>query len=209
MKMKKSTIRNIITCNSRKGFSLTELLVAVLILSMVSAVVAGGVPVARDAYEKITVSANAQVMLSTTISALRNELCTASDVSVVGTNTVHYFSPSINNYSEISIGNDKGEEGEDTILIKQFADIEEADIEEADIEEAEARALVRALVSKAVGDKKLYVTYDEVVYDRAKKPKLITFKGLKVKGLDGGNLKTYAELSDNDDCVKIRLICGN
>ena len=64
--------------DNKKGFSIAELLVAILILSMVSIVVAGGIPVARDAYYKITVSANAQVMLSTTISSLRNEIGTAS-----------------------------------------------------------------------------------------------------------------------------------
>ena len=66
--------------DNKKGFSIAELLVAILILSMVSIVVAGGIPVARDAYYKITVSANAQVMLSTAISSLRNEIGTASAV---------------------------------------------------------------------------------------------------------------------------------
>ncbi len=72
---------------NRAGFSLTELLAAVLILAMVSTVVAGGIPVARDAYRKVTVSANAQVLLSTTISALRNQLGTAT-IEKVGTTDV-------------------------------------------------------------------------------------------------------------------------
>ena len=67
-------IRNI---KDKTGFSIAELLVAILILSMVSTVVAGGIPVARDAYNKITVAANAQVLLSTTINSLRSELGTA------------------------------------------------------------------------------------------------------------------------------------
>ncbi len=36
--------------NSARGFSLVELLVAILIVSMVAAVVAGGIPVAKNAY---------------------------------------------------------------------------------------------------------------------------------------------------------------
>ena len=77
--------------NRREGFSLTELLVAVLILGMVSSVVAGGVPVARDAYNKVTVTANAQVLLSNTITALRNELGTSIQVEDTDDNGVTYF----------------------------------------------------------------------------------------------------------------------
>ena len=78
--------RNIFTArnklNSRFGFSLVELLTAMLILSMVTVVVAGGIPVAKNAYEKITLTANAQVLLSTAVNALRNELGTASGVKI-------------------------------------------------------------------------------------------------------------------------------
>ena len=53
--------------HNRKGFSLAETLMAVLILLMVSAVVAAGIPMAREAYEKAVDAANAQTLLSTTI----------------------------------------------------------------------------------------------------------------------------------------------
>ena len=167
--------------NNKQGFSLTELLVAVLILSMVSAVVAGGIPVAKDAYEKITVSANAQVMLSTTITALRNELCTASDIRISGT-TVRYYSSSIENDSELLIGKEKTDTAHDTILLKQYADYEKADDN------------VRALVSKAVGDKQLYVTYTSVTNGSG----IITFNTLIVCDKTE---KQYA----HQDKVEIRL----
>lgn len=188
----------IIKRNNRKGFSLTELLVAVLILSMVSAVVAGGIPVARDAYEKITVTANAQVMLSTAISALRNELCTANVETPVpseGTTKIRYYSPSIGNYSEIYVGKvpDEDNPGYDaykgnTILIKQFAN-------------SSTGTKVRPLISKALGEDKLYVTYDTVSYEN--KNNTVTFGGLKVTDLKG---KEYAKVSAP---VKIRLIDGD
>ena len=76
----------------KMGFSIAELLVAILILSMVSTVVAGGIPVARDAYNKITVAANAQVLLSTAIYSLRSELGVAMDVKHVSDTSVVFNS---------------------------------------------------------------------------------------------------------------------
>lgn len=183
--------------NNRKGFSLTELLVAVLILSMVSAVVAGGIPVAKNAYEKITVTANAQVMLSTAISALRNELCTANvETPDPSEETkIRYYSPSIGNYSEIYVGKvpkdypGYGEYTGKTILIRQFADYT-------------GSSEVRPLISKSLGEDKLYVTYDSVSY----KNNTVAFSGLKVMDL---NRKVYAKLNDSDPSVKIRLIDGD
>ena len=183
---KGSGMKHLRIWNNRHGFSLTELLVAVLILSMVSAVVAGGIPVAKNAYEKITVSANAQVMLSTTISALRNELGTASNVTIEGS-IIRYYNASTG-WSEITIGpagksNNTGETSEsnntgETILLKRSANSS------------------RPLVPKAVGDEMLYVVYDKekVSYDNG----IITFMDLKVTN---GSID-YASLSE----VNIRLI---
>lgn len=66
----------------RAGFTLAETLLAILILLLVSGIVATGVPVAKNVYEKVVLSANAQVMLSTAISKLRDELGTAWNVNV-------------------------------------------------------------------------------------------------------------------------------
>lgn len=174
--------------NNRKGFSLTELLVAVLILSMVSAVVAGGIPVARDAYEKVTLSANAQVTLSTAISALRNELCAASEVNI-DSNAVEYYSPSIQNYSKIGIdGND----------IKLYLYSQNTDA-----------PVGRLLVSEKARDNQLHVTYKSVGFKESGgsvDKSIIVFTGLKV--LDNDNV-TRSELEGGDDSVlEIRLIAS-
>lgn len=87
--------------NSRQGFSIGELLVATLILLMVSSVVAGGIPVARDAYLKVTIGANSQVFLSTAITELRNELGTASNVKKSG-NDIVYISGTTGSISKLS-----------------------------------------------------------------------------------------------------------
>ena len=76
--------------NSTGGFSLAEVLVAVLILLMVSEVVVGGIPSAIQAMDKITRASNAQALLSTTLIRLREELTTATDVEITGINEVNF-----------------------------------------------------------------------------------------------------------------------
>lgn len=164
--------------NNHRGFSIAELLVAILILSLVSTVVAGGIPVARDAYEKITLSANAQTMLSTAISALRNELCTASDVSVENDKiTLRYYSSSIQNYSVITIASDSNNQDYTgrSVVIQQYAD--------------SSSPASSFLVSASAGDNELYVRYDSVSYDET--TGIITFVNLRVV--------------DEDDTVRAKL----
>ena len=72
------------------GFTITELLAAMLILLMVAGVVAAGVPVASNAFVKAVDGANAQALLSTTVSALRDELTDAQRVSVSDNQLTYY-----------------------------------------------------------------------------------------------------------------------
>ncbi len=58
----------------KAGFSLAETLIAILILLMVSAIVAGAMPAAASAYQKTVDAANAQILLSTAMTVLRDEL---------------------------------------------------------------------------------------------------------------------------------------
>ena len=76
---------------SRSGFTLAETLLTVLILLLVSGIVATGVPVAQNVFNKTIVAANAQVLLSTAVSTLRDELGTAWDVKADG-NAITYNS---------------------------------------------------------------------------------------------------------------------
>ncbi|MBQ7614288.1 MAG: type II secretion system protein [Butyrivibrio sp.] len=70
--------------NSKAGFSLTEMLLAVIIMLLVSVIVAAGIPAAREAYENVVLASNAEILLSTTISTLRNEVGSASNLDVPG-----------------------------------------------------------------------------------------------------------------------------
>ena len=84
------------------GFTLAETLMAVLILLMVSAVVATGIPAAANAYNKAVDAANAHVLLSTMVTALRDELGMAKEVEVDGT-TVTYYSADNRSMSKLSV----------------------------------------------------------------------------------------------------------
>lgn len=84
------------------GFTLAETLMTVLILVMVAGVVAGGVPAAVRAYSKAVEAANAEVLLSTTVNALRSKLSTASDVDVKD-NAVTYIDSDTGALAKLSL----------------------------------------------------------------------------------------------------------
>lgn len=99
---------------NKSGVTLAETLIAIVILLMVVAIVAAGIPVAVNAYDEIVTSANAQVLLSTTMTRLRDELCTAADIKAEG-GTITYVS-SAGSKSVIYLG-DGG------ICLREYADI--------------------------------------------------------------------------------------
>lgn len=66
---------------NRGGFTLAETLIAVLILTMVAGIVAGGIPAARNALDKAVDTSHSQLLLSTTMTSLRNELAMASSIT--------------------------------------------------------------------------------------------------------------------------------
>ena len=65
---------------NRGGFTLAETLIAVLILLMVSGIVAAGIPAAKEALTKAVNASHSQLLLSTTMTALRNELGSARSI---------------------------------------------------------------------------------------------------------------------------------
>ena len=161
----------------REGFTLAETLAAVLIMLMVSAVVAAGIPAARTAYENVVLASNAEVLLSTTISALRNELGTAKDISLAssggedGNTEIRYYHRDHGAVSKISLAGDSEEVP--VILCQRYAD---GGVE--NIEGSTARLISR---EAATGD--LYPTYDSVEYDEENG--LITFNGLQINRESG------------------------
>ena len=178
--------------NSQAAFTLAETLITVLILLMVSAVVAGGVPAAANAYAKAVDAANAHVLLSTTVDALRSELSTAWDVENIksdeaGEKGITYYSSAIGSQSKIYIS-DSDSDGK--IMLQEYVDLLAARKEETSSSTGASGSTVdnsivpaRPIVSDAMTIKgKLtigcgddgYISYDKTTG-------IVTVKGLQVK----------------------------
>ena len=147
---------------SRAGFTLAEALVTVLILLMVTAVVAAGIPAAKNAYEKVVRSANAEVLLSTSVSELRKNLVTAQNVTADENGVLTFYSGD----GEINkrIYPDPGNKG--VLMVQEYISFEPGGKE----------ATPRQLVTDAASTRDLYVMYKSASCDG----QLVTIKGLSV-----------------------------
>lgn len=189
--MKKPWLKKL---QNASGFTLVEVLVAMLILLMVTAVVAGAMPVARDAYYKVVDSANAQVLLSTTATALRDELGTAKEIELydesgklnaaangnvvlafaeAGSSAgkrIAYISPNTGAKSYIWVGTSgKAGETEVSVYLREYVDL------------TAAADYTRPLISKKAATDRLCVTFDSVTLNN----EILTITGLKVKSTVG------------------------
>jgi type II secretory pathway pseudopilin PulG len=176
--------------NSQTGFTLAETLITVLILLMVSAVVAGGVPAAANAYAKAVDAANAHVLLSTTVDALRSELSTAWDVENLksdeaGEKGITYYSSATGSQSKIYISDSDGK-----IMLQEYVDLQAARKEETSSSTGASDSTVdnsivpaRPIVSDAMTIKgKLTIGCgDDGYISYNKTTGIVTVKGLQVK----------------------------
>lgn len=144
---------------------------AVLILLMVSMIVATGMPAAREAYQKVVLTANAQTLLSTAVNALRDEIGTGWDVRVESDGSLSYMSADTGARSRLFIDND-GEFG-DMIMLEENAALSELGI-------VQQGATKRPLVAdgNSAGSAFLAVSYASV--SLSADGKSVVIKGLKV-----------------------------
>jgi len=151
------------------GFTLSETLITVLILVMVSGVVAGGLPSAVTAYSKAVDAANAQVLISTTINALRAELSTARGVHLSNGTSGDpiYFSSATGSKAKIYKEND-------VIMVQDFLMYDESGPQKKNGEAVPARDLV----SKSAVTNGLKVSYSSTAWQDP--GKVLVFNGLKV-----------------------------
>lgn len=165
----------------KKGFTLAETLLAILILLMVTAVVAAGVPVAVHAYERVVMASNAQMLLSTTMTRMRDELGTATNISITTT---------VNNESIEPIINYTGDTGRNCAI--QF---EEGNQNGAGIyltESIDVASYKHLLVTQQAATKSLYAKYGTVAYDSSKG--IVTVTDLQVFEISSGKVIAEAKL---------------
>lgn len=182
---------------SRRGFSLAETLMAVLILLLVSTIVANGVPVAKNAYEKVVLSANAQTLLSSAVSALRDEVGTAWDVRVEDKTTLAsgsyltYYSAATGARTKLCVGSASiGDATVNTILVQD--NYSESLLGSTGFT-VSALGTARQLVQdgKNAGDTTLYVTCDSTItYVNG----VVKFTNIEVKTVGGTSLAKLASI---------------
>lgn len=174
---------------SNRGFTLAETLLAVLILLLVSTIVATGMPAAKSAYEKIVVAANAQVLLSTTATALRDELGTAWDVKLDDSTTVSYNSSDTGAKSKIYLKDDG------KIYIQEYVKNDYLNIADGTSIGEE-----RLLVSDKAATSDLVVTFTSMTKVDTDTEKTVVITGLVVNNKEGNPM---AQL---DTTLKIPVI---
>lgn len=154
----------------KRGFSLGEMLATVMILVLAAGMLAAGVPLAANAYRSVVETANAQVLLSTTMTALRTELGSAQTIEPQAEGElgkITYYSidtmtTQIANYKE------SGDVGEAGIWFTPYITVNS---NQPDYSHR------RLLISAAAADG-LYATYDSITYNEA--TKLFTIENLRV-----------------------------
>lgn len=156
---------------SKKAFTLSETLVAMLIMLMVSSVLVTGIPAAKNAYEKVFVKSNAEMLMSTTIYELRNQMSGARDITVTkdgnGKDAVGYLNPEYNSYSKLFLG-DEG------IMFQRYAYMNDEGGDLPSVTPPE-EPTTEPLVTRAASDG-LFVKYDSVDKEKGR----ITYKGLGI-----------------------------
>ena len=175
--------------HTENGFTLAETLLAVLILLMVSTIVATGIPVARNAYEKVVLASNAEVLLSTTISTLRNELGTATDVDIPGGTAVN----NVKSGKAITYYNSARGSSSRIYMINDGTDIQFQRYYSAEGLLPNGATDSGNLISDKTATNNLHVTFDTVAFDQD--TGIITFSNLAAVKSDKSVLASRKTLS--------------
>ena len=148
----------------RAGFSLVEMLMAMLILMMAASIVVGGIPIAQMVLKKIVDTANAQVLMTTTMIRLRDEIGTAVGLSSDGWEITYSNSYGIN--TKIMLSANSSDEDRRIFIWENF----DAPAGSSD---------KHPLVSNAAANQNLYVDYRETSYNSS--DGVFTFHDLAVR----------------------------
>ena len=175
----------------RHGFSLSETLVAILIILLVGSVIAAGMPAAEKAYFKVIESANAQMLLSTMLTEFRNEFSTAADIKTRSDHSVEKYINPITGTSSIYFITDK-DTGKLSIWIKTYDELQ------ALAEEGTTVGKERPFVSNATKTDSLYMDeMPSILYSDG----IVTVSNIKIK-----SSKTDSVVAALDAPYKIRVL---
>lgn len=167
-----------------RGFTLAETLITILILLMVVGIVAAGIPAAAGALDDVVETSNGQLLLSTTMTALREELSTARNIKVEADESENMKITYINNVgieSELSLGT-----GGKGIQLKQRPGYGSVWGPPMPLVSDEA-----ASKSRKTGEPVQYTTYSGVT--DPSESGVITFTGLAVKRMNNDNTVAAVE----------------
>ena len=175
--------------HNRKGFTLAETLLAVLIQLMVSQIVATGIPVAKNAYEKVVLTSNAEVLLSTAVTALRNELGTAREIDIPDSQTITYLNSTRGSMSKIGMETDPADSVQ-MIMLHRYAAVNGIGTDSG----------AERLISKEAATADLYVTFAAVTsapLSSDPDSTVVTFTDVSVRRKSGSELTRRDKLSIN------------
>ena len=160
-----------------RGFSLAEVMVAVLILVLLTAVVGAILPLAHNAYTEVVDAGNAEVLSSTTVTELQTRLSLTTEVLTPKEGDTFLIAFKDEDGSKwYRISND----GTNGIVIGQM-------IVDLDGEYHQAEGLVsRQLVTNKAATEHLYTTAESISYDESSG--LFTVTNLEVKNFNGKTL---------------------
>ena len=158
------------------GFTLGETLIAVAILVIITA---ASLPTAAHVYRNAVDAANAQVLLSTTVNALRDELSTAWDVKVDSSTPprITYNSSDTGSQSIITVEADP-DTSSNTIMLKEYSKPSGATWLNDVYGEVASRPLVSGEMRRTTRDGNAFmtVTYSNASYEYG----YVSFTGLQV-----------------------------
>lgn len=155
-----------------QGFSLSELLVTVIIVSLLSVMIVTGVRTALYSHRKVTKEANAEVLLSTCVTMLRNELSTATDIRVLSDKkTITYQKGGSGIKSSLRSGAVSTTEPEQIYHGSMGINSEDG---------SESISNETLLISSVTATEGLFISYEEISYADG----VVTVTGLSVRKKD-------------------------
>jgi len=176
-----------------RGFSIAELMVTILILVMVSGVVAAGIPVAANAYYKVVDVANGQVLLSTTATAMRTQLESATEiVELIDETNRKGVLFKCKSTGVTGLVWDKARAGDGVLIIPYMAEDDSGKYKEQMDVSNSTPLFTRPLVSLRAATDNLHTEFSSITYDADKK--LLTIQNLQVVRIANGETKVIAKM---------------